>query len=177
MRQQNCKNSNAGIEVLGVMIKKYRIDRSLTYEQLAEKVGVSTRIIYDYEDVDEDLIFEFLRLFSAIRQYCVHNQQFKLSDNEASKKLYEIADKKIESFEKEFTKINKKNLLVLEDFCSKYSNRYKYEDIQNTYYKYVSFDEGKNIGISVDKLAKLIKEKQANFIVDPNKEAEFKKQI
>ena len=44
-------NQNA-LDILnfGENLRRVRIKNNLTHEEFAEKVGVSTRIIYDYED-------------------------------------------------------------------------------------------------------------------------------
>ena len=46
----DAKNNTLDITNFGKNIKKFRLLRNLTREEFADRIGVSSRIIYDYEE-------------------------------------------------------------------------------------------------------------------------------
>ena len=105
---------------------------------------ISIRYIYDY-----------LRLISAIRQYCVHNDSLKHSSL-SSQVLFKLANKKMDTFNKQFVKNNEKYVYLFE----KTYKLFGFESLDymlKEFYQYSIFDKGKNLAISIKTISKLIR--------------------
>ena len=129
------------------------------------------RIEKEFQEKKE--LYNYLRIISLIRQYCVHFITFD-SEEDSIKALINPSNNLIKNFKTSFIKNNEKYLLVLyeyQDFYSELLNKKninKENNIFTEFYNYLIKDEAKNLGISVDKL-------QKRYVFNTNIEDDTKK--
>lgn len=115
--------------------------------------------------------YDYLRLFSSIRQYCVHDYDIKVEES-SNVQLLKISEQQVLNFTKNFIKGNNKYLNILYE-CKKQFGADNFNQLVDEFYKYLSLDDGKNIGVSISKLSKIIKEKDENLKIE-NQKTRFK---
>ena len=99
------------------------------------------------QKIDENqTVYNYLRLFSAIRQYVVHNnQKIKIENNTH---INDNPKRDVAEFASNFAKSNYKYFCILQDLYG------KDEDVFNKFYEHIIFEDSKGLGVSLQTLKK-----------------------
>lgn len=101
------------------------------------------------QKIDENkTVYNYLRLFSAIRQYVVHNNQKIRIENNTH--INDNPKRDVAEFASKFAKNNYKYFCILKSLYE------QDEDIFNKFYEYTIFEDSKNMGVSMQVVKKKI---------------------
>lgn len=109
-----------------------------------------------------DIVFDYIRLFSAIRQFSVHGlddifNKDKFNDK-INKNILDIAKQDRNNFKNSFVKNNSKYFAILRDI-------YPDKNVFQEFFDFVLYDSSKNLGISIDNIRKIIFEENKEVIL------------
>lgn len=137
-----CKDANK-IVLYKYFFKNKRIEKIVLAE--LEKDEILKSLI---EKIDESVIvYNYLRLFGAIRQYVVHNNQKIRIENNIH--INDNPKRDVADFTNRFAKNNHKYFCILKDL-------YNDEEVFNTFYEYIIFEDAKSLCISIQNIKKEI---------------------
>lgn len=116
------------------------------------------------ENEKKKFAYNYIRTIAAIRNIIVHDENVNISELDD---LCKLSKDDIKSYINNLVKNNSKYFYILE-------NTYNDKSVIEEFLNYMIYDTGKNIGFSVEKIAKIVFEKDDSFDKVNEREKEFR---